>query len=158
MPDFKSGRRSSLEMRLDSHEADLLRRLVTEMRTVLAEGTGEDPVHDRLFPAAYDDPEDTKSFRDLVGDQLQDGKLRSLDMVGEFLGERGRVHATLSPEQVQAWLTTLTDLRLAIGVRTEVTEEKMQRELDVDDPEAPTLAVLHWLGWMQEMTLERITP
>jgi hypothetical protein len=51
----------------------------------------------------------------------------------------------------------LTDLRLAIGTRLDVTEEKMSDDIDPDDPEAAALSVLHWLGWVQGTILEAIT-
>jgi hypothetical protein len=52
------------------------------------------------------------------------------------------------------WLRTINDIRLTIGTRLEVDETKMAAELDERDPEAPALAVLHWLGWLQESFLE----
>ena len=51
----------------------------------------------------------------------------------------------------------LTDIRLALGTRFDVTQEKMSHELDPNDPEAPGMSVLHWLGWVQEMLIEIVT-
>jgi hypothetical protein len=44
-------------------------------------------------------------------------------------------------------------MRLAIGARLEVTEEKMNQAMDANGPDAPAWAVLHWLGWLQESIL-----
>ena len=49
-------------------------------------------------------------------------------------------------------------MRLALGVRLEVSEEDMGREPDPDDPNAPAFAVLHWLGWLQETMVEKLDP
>ena len=48
----------------------------------------------------------------------------------------------------------LTDLRLAIGARLEVTEELMSADVGPEDERAPALVTLHWLGWLQEMLLK----
>jgi hypothetical protein len=63
----------------------------------------------------------------------------------------------LDEEEVDRLLALLTDIRLAIGTRLDVTEERMAAELDRDDPDAAALSVLHWLGWLQESVIAAIT-
>lgn len=120
----------------------------------------DDPVAQRLFPKASDDDAEAEAYRDLVGDELRTGKIAALDTIARALGEAGEeeVDVVLDEGAVEAWLTTLTDLRLAIGTRLEVTEETMDEEVEPDDPRAPSLAVLHWLGYMQETLLEALGP
>ncbi len=153
---FRRQARSDVRVKLDSQEADLMRRLVAEMRSLLQEETREDPAFARLFPDAYESPEDARAFRELVGDELQMEKLRTLDAMEGTLGKKGAVDETLAREQAQAWLTALTDMRLTLGTRLEVSEETMAADIDPDDPNAPMLAVLHWLGWLQESLLKAI--
>jgi hypothetical protein len=57
---------------------------------------------------------------------------------------------TLEGDDLDTWLAALTDLRLAIGTRLEVDEERMGAELSSNDPDAAAMAVLHWLGFVQE--------
>ena len=47
---------------------------------------------------------------------------------------------------------TLTDIRLVLGSRLDVTEDLEDRwaKLGPDDPMAPLLAAYEWLGWLQE--------
>jgi len=108
-----------------------------------------DQVMQRLFPDAYDTAEEANAYRELVDDDLRSAKLAALNDVSESLGPT----ITLTLDQASGWLTLLTDMRLAIGTRLDVTEETMATEVESDDPDAPAYSVLHWLGWMQEMML-----
>ena len=145
---------AGLRVQLEAEEARLLRDLLKEMRTLLAAGDVKDPAIARLFPPAYDDGQEAAAFRDLVAGELQSGKVQAIDAVERALGRKGAVDVTLSESDADAWIRILTDLRLALGTRLEVTEETMDRELDPKDPDASSLSILHWLGWMQELTLE----
>ena len=133
-----------------------MRQVVNEITQVL---TSEETtaIHGRLFPDAFDDPEETQKYNALVHDELKAHKLRALDTIRNTLEDAGRVGATLPPDEAHLWLTALTDIRLALGVRLEVSEEDMGREPDPDDPNALAMAVLHWLGWLQEMMVEKLS-
>lgn len=141
----------------DAQERDLMHQLLGEMRTLLeADIPRVDEVTRRLFPDAFDDPDESNKFRELVGDELRSAKLAAVDAFDEQLGGAGSRGISLEPETTQGLLAVLTDLRLAIGTRLGVTEEKMQIEPDPSDPEAPAMSVLHWLGWIQESVLAEI--
>jgi hypothetical protein len=147
-----------MDMNLSRDEAELLRELCKEMRTLLeADIPRVDPVVARLFPDAYDDESDARAFHDLVGDELRTHKLNALRAVEDGLGKNGPATLSFEGPAVDAWLTFLTDARLAIGTRLDVTEETMEVEPDADDPEAPAYSVLHYLGWLQESTLNQMT-
>lgn len=149
---------AAVRISLDAFEARLLRGLLEEMADLLRqEAVIEDAVVDRLFPPAYAQPEDAQAFAELVGDELKTGKVSAVDSVATALAGDGPIEAHIPHDQIDAWLTVLTDLRLALGVRLDVTEEKMSVELDPNDPEATGMSVLHWLGWLQEMMLETVT-
>ena len=148
-----------MALHLEDHEADLLRELVTETRLLLeADIPREDPVIGRLFPDAYEDPEDAATYADMVGGELRSEKLRALGEVSESLGPTGPANVVLADELTTAWLAWLTDVRLAVGTRLGVTEETMEAEIDPDSPEAPAYDVLHWLGWIQGSIIERLAP
>ncbi|MQB00791.1 MAG: DUF2017 family protein [Actinobacteria bacterium] len=145
-------------LRLDEDEAGALRRLVADMRSLLAHDDRSDPALERLYPNAYEDPEDERKYRDLVGAELRNEKARALDTMAANMTGDGRVEAELDAEQVQRWLTGLTDMRLTLGVRLGVTEDLGGEQIDPDDPEAFSWSLLHWLGWLQEQLLEVIDP
>jgi hypothetical protein len=147
-----------LRASLDENERALLLELLGEMQTLLNEPGVNDPVSQRLFPDAYDDAKEAAAFHELVGNELRDGKKEALRMMKDRLAGRGPLETSIPEEEVQAWLTGLTDLRLAIGTRLDVTEGTMDSDLDPDDPQAPALSVLHWLGWLQESILAEVSP
>lgn len=152
---------TSLAVALEADERAALRGLIGEMRTFLsADLPRQDPVRARLFPDAYDDEDSESNYRDMVEGDLEQAKRAALDMVANTLGDdEGDVEIALLPHEVQAWLTLLTDLRLSLGTRLEVTEETMSAEVDPDDPDdARAYEILHWLGWFQESMLRYLDP
>lgn len=154
MPFVRAKRGGKLLVELDAPEAGALRHLADEMIGLLEEESRADPVVRRLFPDAYEDPQDARDFASLVGDELRATKRQSLERLRSHLGRAGGARVSLAPDDVQAWLTTLTDLRLAIGARLEITQEGMDAPVDSEHPDAMTMAILHWLGWLQESILE----
>lgn len=140
---------------LDDAETHLLRQLTAELRALLDGGALDpgDPVYERLFPATYEDRKDEASYRDLIGDDLVKHKLAALEHVASALGD-DRTDVTLAGDSLETWLACLTDLRLAIGTRLDVDEQRMVRDIEPSDPDARALAVLHWLGWVQEGVLQ----
>ena len=147
---IQAGGGGSVRLRLPPEERDLLRRLPAELRSLLDESP-EDPSLERLFPPAYDDAESEDEYRRLMRDELLDGRRRALDTLEETL-DRDR----LSPEQAQAWLTALNDLRLVLGTRLDVREEELLERLDPADPRAPALGLYAYLSWLQEQLVEAL--
>lgn len=155
MSSFERSSKASVSVKLDEDETELLRGLVEQLRSLLGGGLADDPVNKRLFPDAYESGTDETAYRELVGADLERHKLDAVERVASKL-QRGSFEATLEPAECETWLVVLTDLRLALGTRLEVTEETMSAEIDPDDAESASLAVLHWLGWLQESLLDAL--
>lgn len=154
-----AGDAATVRVAFEAEEADLLRRLAAEMRSLLGAAHGRrDRVVGRLFPDAYEDASEAAAYRDLTAADLRDAKLAALAKIDDVLGDAGAVDATIPAPEVEAWLTALTDIRLAIGTRIDVTEERMAADLEPDHPDATAIAVLHWLGWVQELLLDAVDP
>ena len=147
----------SLSVTLLEHEAALIRGLAAEMRAILAARDARgSPVIARLYPDAYEEDDDSQAFRLLVEDDLTKAKLEAVELVENKLGRSDEESSLLlSYEETNLWLTFLTDARLALGTRLEVDEDRMSAEIEDDDPDAAALSVLHWLGWLQETTLDQ---
>jgi hypothetical protein len=138
-----------VRLRLSRRERELLAGLAAELGARLAEGTDEDDLI-RLFPPAYaEDPEDEHEYRQLMHDELLDGKRKALRVFADTLE-----HEQLTEEELEAWLRVLNDLRLVLGTRLDVSEETYVRPLNPRDPEAPELAVYGYLSWLQEQAVE----
>jgi hypothetical protein len=141
----------SYVLRLPEEERALLRFLPGDLRALL-DAVPDDPGLRRLFPHAYDDERDEAAYRELMGNELQEGRRRALDVLAETAkAER------LTGEQAQAWLTALNDLRLVLGTRLEVTDESLLEDLTEDDPRAPELALYAYLSWLQEQLVEALS-
>lgn len=146
-----------IHIALDEQETGILRELTREMRLLLeADIPAQDEVLQRLFPRAYEEENDQLKYEELIGNELRDVKREALRKVEEALGPTGPLDVELSASEVDEWLRFLNDVRLAIGTRLAVDETKMDKEYDPNDPEAPALSVLHWLGWMQGTMLEQL--
>ena len=157
MPEFVWVEEEGLRASFDEHERDLLSGLLDEMQAFLEVPHTADVVEQRLFPDAYDDEKEAAAFHELVGNDLREGKLEAVRTIKERIAGRSAIVVSIPEDEIQAWLTGLTDLRLAIGTRLDVTEEMMGAEVDPEGPEGAALSVIHWLGWLQESILAEIT-
>jgi hypothetical protein len=112
----------------------------------------EDPVLARLLPDAYrDDPEAAGEFRRYTEQGLRSGKVAAAQTVLDTLPAGGG-HVRLEPEDAQAWLRALNDVRLAIGTVLGITED-YEDEMEAAswaDPRSAYLEVYHWLGYVQD--------
>jgi len=173
-------RRRQITAELDGGEAALLSALAGDLLLLLGddEPADEDPLTAlvglssapvdpptdpalaRLLPDAYaDDPQAASEFRRFTEQDLRTGKRANADSMRTGLApylERGG-SVRLDRDEVDAWLSTLNDLRLVLATRLGVTEET---DLDPppDDPRAQALLVYGWLGWLQESLLSCVEP
>jgi uncharacterized protein DUF2017 len=158
---FKRVGGDRVRVRLSHDEVAVLRGLPDQLRTVLAEGDQE-PVNRRLFPPAYlevADVERDAEYRRLMHDDLVQAKLANLALVTDTLA-RGtssirRWTVELTEDEAAAWLGVLNDLRLALGVRLDITED-FDGDVDDTDPRAPALRLLSYLGWLEEQLLDAL--
>ena len=158
---FKRVGNDRVRVRLAQDEVAILRGLPDQLRSVLAEG-GDEPVNQRLFPPAYLDVADIEhdtEFHRLMHDDLVTEKLANLDLVTNTLARGStsvrRWSVELTDEEATAWLGVLNDLRLALGVRLDITED-FDGDVDDTDPRAPALRLLSYLGWLEEQLLDAL--
>jgi Domain of unknown function (DUF2017) len=112
----------------------------------------DDPVLARLLPDGYrEDTEAAGEFRRFTEQDLRSGKVAAARTVLDTLPEQGG-KIELSEQDAQIWLRALNDVRLALGVRLEITEDVAQRSQDLDpaDPRSAYLWVYDWLTYLQE--------
>lgn len=132
----------TFRVRLHSEERQLLHGMTAQAAGLIA---GGDASTQRLFPPAYaDDPRADDEYQGLVGDSLLDGKLAALSEL-----ERTADAERLTTSELESWLGALESLRLVLGTQLDVTEESYDA-LDPTHPDAPRLALYHWLSWLQE--------
>lgn len=116
-----------------------------------AERSETDPIFQRLFPdASFDDEKLNADYSSLTRGELETLKREAAARALVSIGESGPWGAQVGDVEQDSWLTLLTDLRLAIGVQLAVNEDTMQMVPDPRDPTQWPLAVLHYLGVVQE--------
>lgn len=123
----------------------------------------DDPALARLFPEASTNAEEATEFRRLMEAELRTQKA----------GDAAIVVAALTPAQGEsdpevsiplveqdAWLRTLNAMRLVLGARLGIDDDKdaeLMDELDQSDERAPIADVYHWVGYVQSLLLDAIT-
>ena len=104
-----------------------------------------DPVLIRLYPDARpDDPAWSARFRDMIRGDLDDARRENLAVVEDTLDAR-----SIDDDQAEAWLHVLNDLRLVMGTRLDITEEREAEPFDPEDPDAAALVVYAYTGWLE---------
>ena len=137
----------------DNNERLFLSDLASQLVEVL-EAEGTDPAIERLLPQAYPgDAEASAEFRRFTADTLTERKIEHARTVIASLDAPDDEESffELSETEVQAWLRTLTDLRLTLAVRLEIDNEN--EEGRTDEGAEPLQTVYFWLGGLQESLL-----
>jgi hypothetical protein len=137
------------------HEADALAALPEQLRPIVeggVEGDAADAIRERLFPAAYDEPDLDEEFRAMAAEDLVAGRIDALTTFTRTLAERetvrGRVQLDLDADEAAAWLAVVNDTRLALGAILGITtESEWEGGPDADDPAS---SMLWYLGWLEE--------
>jgi uncharacterized protein DUF2017 len=141
-------------------EIAALEALLHEPAPGTAQAIPQDPVLARLLPDGYrDDPEAAGEFRKYTEPSLRDAKQQAAQQMLDSLPEGGG-RVQLTADQAQAWLKALNDVRLALGIRLDVTEdfEDQWGRLTPEDPQWTAFEVYAWLGAVQESLVQALTP
>jgi hypothetical protein len=142
-------RDGTYRVELPAEERDVLAALPGQLREALDAG---EPTLYRLFPPAHGDDNDANAeYAQLVGPGLLEGKLLALAEL-----ERTAHATSLHEDELAAWLGGLESLRLVLGTQLDVSEETYA-SFDADDPQAPRLALYHWLSWLQEEVVQALS-
>jgi hypothetical protein len=144
-------RSGDFELRLSSEEREVLRSLPAQMREALELGD-TDPAVARLNPSAcLDDAEVDAEYRQLMGNELNDGRLKALEVL------EGSVDSPqLDEAQALAWMRAINDVRLLLGTRLDVTEDPLDRTVSPRDPRAPAFALYDYLSLLTQELVEAL--
>jgi hypothetical protein len=116
----------------------------------------DDPALRRLLPDAYDDPDGAAEFRRLTDAGLRAEKVANLRRIVDGAAATGGV-VRIGIDDVDGWFAGLNDIRLVLGERLEMTEEREHLEdLDQGDPRLPLLAAYDWLSMVQELMIHAL--
>ena len=142
-------KKGTFRLDIPKEERFVLSRLPDELRELFA---SDDPTLERLFPPAHpDDPEQQERFRELVSEQLMTDRLAALRTMEETLEK-----PEIDEEQLTAWLTTINDLRLVLGLRLEVTQDLDLEAIPDTHLDARTYALYGYLGWLESQIVDAL--
>ena len=120
----------------------------------------EDPALARLFPDAYPDDEAASAeVRRYTERSLRDAKVTAARIALQTLRDSGE-KLTLTVDQARAWIGALTDLRLALGTRLGISEDRLEEfaSLPDEDPQAAAYHVYDWLTYLNETAVRCLLP
>ncbi|RRQ26628.1 DUF2017 domain-containing protein [Rhodococcus sp. Eu-32] len=175
---------TKIRSEMDAREATVLRSLVESVLGLLSERSKNAPTDElaqltglrtghstppddaalaRLLPDFHRGDDESADTADLNGalrglhePEIIDEKLAAGAVILRTLPADGGKIA-LTPEQADAWLMGLNDVRLALGTTLGIDADTPE-VLDEGDPRAPHLDVYHWLTWMQDSLVQVLTP
>ena len=114
----------------------------------------DDPALRRLLPDAYEDADGAAEFRRLTDADLRTEKVANLRRLLAGATATGGV-VRIGPDEVDAWLAALTDIRLVLAERLDLTEDHDHLpQFEPEDPRLPLLLAYLWLSELQDWMLE----
>ena len=135
----------------DPSEASTLSALASQVITLLEDRSSHegDPAMLRLLPDAYsDDAEASAEFRRFTADDLASRKAANgRRIVADLATAAGSTSATavkVDAQAAEAWVRSLTDIRLTIAARLGIEADD---DLGSEDP--AMLDLYDWLGFVQ---------
>jgi hypothetical protein len=141
-------------VRLNVAESHVLEQLFMELQELLDPEALDpsDPVRERLYPAAYADPDAEQAFRELTEAGLREDRTARVDeCLAEVVAGRSlrRTEVVLDADGAERWMRVINDLRLTFGTRLDISEED-DYELDETDPQVHLRARYLWLTALQD--------
>jgi hypothetical protein len=175
-PGFRRNRHGKVWLHLGDLDRGLMGDLLAQMAALLAEPESgepvdplaelvgidptavrpEDPALARLFPDAYEDPDDAAQFRRFTQRDLRTTKLENVAVATQTLARPNPTQ--LSEAECLAWLGALNDLRLTLGTRLDIGEDSSEefRTLPEDDPRQAMHVVYDWLTYHQDRLVQAL--
>ncbi|SEB81709.1 DUF2017 family protein [Microbacterium hydrocarbonoxydans] len=152
-----------VQLKMARVEGAQLAQLVDDLRELVgADRDPSDPAIGRLVPDAYPQDEDAaQAFRDATREDLLDRRAHDADVVRAALAALRGDLASMSQEEafaeheiaiplpdIDAWLRTLTALRLIIASRLGIEDD------DDRDEDDARYGVYDWLGYRLELLID----
>jgi hypothetical protein len=149
-------------IRLNIAESHVVEQLLEELRAIIEPDAlgADDPVRQRLYPAAYQDASDADAFRSLTESALQAERSERVETcLAEIRAGRSvrRTEVVVDADGADRWIRVLNDLRLAYGTRLDITEDD-DYQVRADDPEAPLRARYLFLTALQDLLVSALLP
>ncbi len=154
---------------LTESESNALREVFGQVTALINHGSPrDDPAMKRLFPDGYrDNPKAANELRRLTEGSLRTTKVTNAREILATLpgGVKNPVRAEvrLTGDQAESWLAAMTDARLVLAQRLEITDETDLESLldqavahDAASQDAFAISVYQYLSFLQESLVEAL--
>lgn len=94
------------------------------------------------------DPEAERRYHELVGDDLAAARAADREAFAAALGAE-----SLENEQAEAFMRVVGEARIVLAARLGIEEDGWEETASIEDPE---VAMLHYLGYLQESLVEAL--
>lgn len=142
---------------LEREEAELIVRLVAEMRELLlANDPRTEHLTRRLFPPAYHlagDAEADAEYQRLMRDDLVASRLAAMQHVGDALTST----TPLTEEAMMGLLQSLNAVRLVLGTLLDVSEEHHPDDIGDDDPMVGEHHLYQFLSYLLDAAVDALS-
>jgi hypothetical protein len=135
------------ELKLTRVEAAILRSLPGRLEQVLGDPNHNRAVIDRLFPQSYEDPEEERENRLLLGASLLAERREAMNLVRTRLEPTAkRKPIRLGDGELDQWLRFINDARLWLAVDLGIEENLDDVTRDWESEAGKMFALLEYLG------------
>jgi hypothetical protein len=147
-------RKGMYRLDVPDNEREILRRLLPQLRMVLADEDPADERARRLFPPAYtDDDAADAEYQRLMREDLVASHLAALDLVEASLDAN-----ELTEGQLVAWMSAVNSVRLVLGTLLDVDEELDIGRLPNATPDIESYALYAYLSNLLGDMVEALNP
>jgi hypothetical protein len=153
---FSKSADGTITARFGEEETELLVSLSLQLIQLLdpASRHHSDPAVARLLPSAYpDDEQAAAEFRRFTEEDLAGRKVANAETVVASLGDGTGV--SLDRAQADAWLRSLTDIRLTLAARLGIQTDADLGNVSTEDG-LMMRDVYDWLGYVQEALVRSV--
>jgi hypothetical protein len=137
-------RRDEVVIDLSPPERNVLRMVPDLLEDLRPSDAGADRLR---YVAHADDDDAEERYRELVGDALDNARLDDRRLFA------GTIDAeSMDVEQAEAWMRVVGEARLVLAARLGITEDGWEET--IDPSEGPEVAILGFLGWVQDSLVQ----
>ncbi len=141
------------QLNLDVEERALLVRLMDELRALLTT-TDDNPLLNRLFPAAYpDDEEKEAEYQRLMREELVASRLASINLVTSLLAPEAPT--IFDEERTIAFMQSINATRLVLGTLLGITDDESADA--AEHTASPEHQLYDFLSWLLEWTVRALS-
>ena len=139
-------------LNLTDDERELLRQLMDELESLLAEE--DHPYLSLLFPVAYPDDDDAEAeYQRLMREELVASRGANIELVRELLDRESG--DAMTEAETLGWMQSLNAIRLVLGTMLGIDTDEAAEQVDVSEGSGQQL--YGYLSYLLEWTVQSLS-